>query len=85
MGAAEHTAIAFDAVADDGAATVITPRREPVNGAFEGVEDVTLSRDGHLNRLVIFVTANLADRHDRLLTLVWLVATRTGREQTDFS
>jgi hypothetical protein len=85
MYATEHAATSLHAVTDDGATAVITARSEAMNGALERIKNVLLARNRYLNRLVVFVTANLADRHDGLLTLVWIVATRTDRVQTDLS
>src|SRR5215218_4312922 len=63
VGAAENGAVRLDAVADDPTPAMRTGRRERVDRALEAVEDVRGTLCLHLERLVVVVPADLADRH----------------------
>src|SRR5688500_16109387 len=65
--AAEEGPIRLDSMTDDPAAAVIAGRCEGVDGALERVEGVALGAQSHLERLVVFVAADLTDSHERLL------------------
>src|SRR5690606_15173761 len=64
MGAAEEAAVAFRAVADDPATTVVAGRRECVDGAFEGVVGAVVAvGQGAPESLVVLVAAHVAAGH----------------------
>src|SRR4051812_30698536 len=54
-GAAEHLAAGLQAVPDDAAATVGALRRQPMDGALEAVEHVSLPGLHHLERALVVV------------------------------
>src|SRR5215207_4281934 len=60
---AEDLAVRLDSVSDHTAATVTADRRERVNRTLEAVERVRVACARNLERLVIVVTAYLADGH----------------------
>src|SRR5512143_3820155 len=62
-GAAEEAAARLDAVADDLTSAVPALGSQGVDGAFEAVEDVRLSRDLDLEGFVVIVSADFADCH----------------------
>src|SRR5919198_5000041 len=68
VSAAEDPTVRLDAVADHAAATVGAERRERLNRTLEAVERVPLASAHDFERLVVVVTANLADRHLSLLS-----------------
>ena len=63
MSAAIHLSVGLDAVSDDPALAVRTPRREQVNRALETVEGMGLAAARDLKRLVIVVAADFAPGH----------------------
>src|SRR5690348_9911341 len=63
VGAAVDRLAGLDAMADDPAATVGAGRRQQLDRALEAVEHVRLAVEGHLERLVILVSAHLAAGH----------------------
>lgn len=69
MSAAKHLSIRLDTVADDAAAAIFACGREPVNGAFEAVENVGFVIHDDCERLIVDVPAGMAFRHDRVLQI----------------
>lgn len=65
MNAAEDLAIFFNAVTDNPASTVRTLGRQGVYRALEAVEYVRCSREGHLEGLVVVVSANFTESHKK--------------------
>jgi hypothetical protein len=65
---AEDPAVRLDSVSDHTAATVSADRRERVNRTLEAVERVRVACAHDLERLVVVVTAYLADGHLLLLS-----------------
>jgi hypothetical protein len=65
---AEDPAVRLDSVSDHRAPTVSADRRERVNRTLEAVERVRVACAHDLERLVIVVTAYLADGHLLLLS-----------------
>src|SRR5262245_5061820 len=63
VGATEDGSARFDAVAEDGAPTVLAAGRERMRSALETVEHVGFTADPHLECFVVVVTADLAGRH----------------------
>ena len=70
VGAAVEVAVHLDSVADDPAATVQAHRGDPVDGTLEAVEHMPLTGGDHLERLVVFVAADLTSGHRALLSFV---------------
>jgi hypothetical protein len=73
MVAAKHQSFDFKAMSDDAAVTVLAVWREGVNGAFETVEDVSLSSHNDFKRLVVLVSADFALAHFETPSLHWLM------------
>ena len=65
MGAAIDGAAVFDAMPDDWTLAVDAPRRHRMDRAFEAVECHRLSSLHDLERLVVIVTAHIANRHEK--------------------
>jgi hypothetical protein len=65
--ATEELPIGLHAMSDDPAAAMAAGRRNRVNGAFEAVEDMGLTRLDQLERLVVIVSANFTPCHRTLL------------------
>jgi len=63
VGTAEDAALRFDTVADHAAAAVLADRCEGVDRALEAVEDVRRAAPVNLERLVVFIAADLTGRH----------------------
>jgi hypothetical protein len=63
MDTAKDLSISFHAVANYSAVAVRTDRRQRMDRAFEAIEDVMLAGNDHLERLVVFIFANLASSH----------------------
>src|SRR5438105_15878675 len=61
-------ALRFHPMPDDLASAVFALGRQRVDGAFEAVKGVLLPRHDNLERLVIFISADFAVGHDRLLS-----------------
>src|SRR5690349_11409809 len=59
-----HLPVRLDAMPDDLASAMRACRRDRVNRAFEAVEDVCATAKSNFERLVVFVPADLASRHD---------------------
>jgi GTP 3',8-cyclase len=89
VGAAEEPPPGLDAVSDHLASTVLTDRRERMDGALEAVEDVHVPRGVHFEAHPVVVAANLAGGHggivpDRLgRTLMDVLIDAFGRVATD--
>jgi hypothetical protein len=66
MCAAIYISLFFNAVTDDPAIALGTARRELLYGALETVESIGLPLHLDLERLVVFITALIASRHDVL-------------------
>jgi hypothetical protein len=65
MGAAIDGTPGLDAMTDHGALAVSTTRCHRMNGTFEAVECHRLSSLHDLERLVVIVTAHIANRHEK--------------------
>jgi hypothetical protein len=63
MNAAEDFSIGFHTMPHDPAIAVWADRRQRVDGAFEAIECMMLSRYDHFERFVIFILANFACSH----------------------
>jgi len=63
MDAAEDLTFLLHPMADDPAATVRTSWREPLNRAFEAIENMALPDDRDFKRPVVVISANLTFSH----------------------
>ena len=63
IGAAIIAPASFDTVTDNFATAVFAFRGQGVDGAFEAVEIMRCSRDNHLDRFVVFVSADFTTTH----------------------
>jgi hypothetical protein len=61
--AAVVVALGLDSMADDLASAVLAYRGQSVNGAFEAIKRVSLTRQPNLERLVVVITADFALCH----------------------
>src|SRR5699024_9510758 len=64
MGATKHLVLAFNTVAENGAAAMSAPRRHCVSCAFETIERATILPTGDGEGLVVFVSAGVTDSHE---------------------
>src|SRR6266508_1857243 len=69
MGAAIKRPFSLDAMADDLAIAMLTPRRERVDRAFEAVEIMRFAMNGDFHRLVVIVSANFTFLHINSLSV----------------
>src|SRR5690606_30744935 len=75
VGAAEEAPVAFGAVADDSAATMLTTWRQRMDRALERVVGAAAAvGKGDLDRLVVLVAANVASGHGHAPVEVELIA-----------
>jgi hypothetical protein len=63
----KNLSVRFHAMADDAAIAVRTNGCQRVNRTLEAVESVTLSSHNDFKRLIVFVLADFACRHTKLL------------------
>src|SRR5882757_505552 len=63
MRAAVHLAAGFDTVANNAAEAVLTPRCQPLNGAFKAVKGVRPVAHNHGEGLVVIVSTGFALGH----------------------
>jgi len=66
MGATEDPAIRLYAVADDPALAMSACWRESVDGAFEAVEDMSLSSGNDFEREIVVVATDFTSSHTNL-------------------
>src|SRR4051812_13528220 len=62
MGAAEDLVVLLHSMTDDAASAVRAARSQALDGALEAVEQMGLAVEGHLERLVVLIAADFADR-----------------------
>ena len=63
IGAAIIAPTSFDTVTDDLASAMFAFRGQRVDGAFKAIEIMRCSRDKHLDRFVVFVSADFTTTH----------------------
>lgn len=64
MLAAEKGTLFLKAVTDNPNATMCACRCQGMDRTFEAIEGVGLATSDHVKRLVVFIPAGFADRHD---------------------